>query len=122
MATFIPEPLFFVVIAVGGPVICFVTGHRYHDMLRTFFVTHLKQRQIFTSTMFMQDDAPIHIHKTMKELLFQRFTGENDFSRFFPKPRTTHSLDLILLHWHNFIGAILLWSHLKCLMYRGGIA
>lgn len=114
-ATFILGPFFFEEITARGPVTCSVTGRRYHDMLQTFVVPQLQGMRVLTSTIFMQDGAPPHIHESVKALLLQHFTDERVISRFFRNPWPPRSPDLNPCDFW-------LWGHLKSVVYRGGVA
>ncbi|GBM10352.1 hypothetical protein AVEN_131084-1 [Araneus ventricosus] len=84
-------------------------------MLRTFVVPQLQHRQCLTSTIFMQDGAPSHIHRFVKALLLQYFTDESVISRSFSNPWPSRSPDLTSCDFW-------LWGHLKNLIYHGDVA
>lgn len=92
-ATFILGPFFFEKITARDSVTCSITVLRYHYIPQTIVVPQLQQKWVLTSTVFMQDGAPPHIHESVKALLQQHFTDERVISRFFRNPWPPRSPD-----------------------------
>ncbi|GFU60440.1 transposable element tc3 transposase [Trichonephila clavipes] len=67
----------------GGPVTCSVTGQRYVSLLRNKIIPDLQARQCLSLIIFMQDGAPPHITRCVKDILKQHFTEERVISRQF---------------------------------------
>ncbi|GBM43708.1 hypothetical protein AVEN_60513-1 [Araneus ventricosus] len=63
---------------------CSVIGKRYQDILKTFVTLELQQRNRLQDTIFMQNGAPPHIHRSVKQVSPQTFTNERVISRGFP--------------------------------------
>ncbi|GFU86465.1 uncharacterized protein TNCV_1418171 [Trichonephila clavipes] len=108
-ASFILGPYFFEELGAGGPVTCFITGQRYASLLRNKIIPDMQARQCLSRIIFMQDGAPPHITRCVKDVLKHHFTEERVISRHFrhmwpPRSPDLNPCDL----W--------LWSHLKQLV------
>lgn len=113
-ADFIIGPFFFENITRTGPQTCTVTAERYRDMLTSFVIPQLQQRQCLDETIFMQDGAPPHIGLAVRNVLRQNFTEERVISRFFPVAWPARSPDLTPCDFF-------LWGYLKSKVYLGGV-
>ncbi|GFY25148.1 transposable element tc3 transposase [Trichonephila clavipes] len=108
-ASFILGPYFFEELGAGGPVTCSVTGQRYASLLRNKIIPDLQAHQCLSRIIFMQDGAPPHITRCVKDVLKHHFTEERVISRQFrhlwpPRSPDLNPCDL----W--------LWGHLKQLV------
>ncbi|GBL74718.1 hypothetical protein AVEN_243593-1 [Araneus ventricosus] len=93
-ATFIIGPYFFEEITANGIQTCSVTGQRYRDMLRDFVISQLQQCGCLQDIIFMQDCAPPHIDRRVKQLPRQHFTDARVISRHFTTAWPPRSLDI----------------------------
>lgn len=113
-ATFILGPYFFEHITRTGPMTCTVTGEKYGQMLQTFVIPQLQQRQCLDSIIFMQDGARPHIHRSVQRLLRQHFGSERVISQYFPTEWPPRSPDITPCDFW-------LWGYLKSVVYAGGV-
>lgn len=114
-ADFIIGPYFFEIITQAGPQTCSVNTQRYHDMLSSFVIPQLQQRQCLDKIIFMQDGAPPHIGKSVQQLLRHHFTEERVISRCFHVAWPPRSPDLTPCDFF-------LWGYLKSKVYLGGVS
>ena len=114
-AEFIIGPFFFETITPTGPETCTINAERYHEMLQTFVIPQLQQRNCLQQTIFMQDGAPPHISNKVKQLLRQNFTDDRVISRSFPVAWPPRSPDLTPCDFW-------LWGYLKSQVYIGGVS
>ena len=63
---------------------CSATSNRFADMLENFVMPQLQQKKIINSTIFIQDSAPLHIGRWVKDGLHQHFTDARVISCAFP--------------------------------------
>ncbi|GFS61082.1 transposable element tc3 transposase [Trichonephila clavipes] len=68
-ASFILGPYFFEELGAGGPVTCSITGQRYASLLRNKIIPYLQARPCLSRIIFMQDGAPPHITRCVKDVL-----------------------------------------------------
>ncbi|GFU78910.1 uncharacterized protein TNCV_307511 [Trichonephila clavipes] len=108
-ASFILGPYFFQELGAGGPVTCSITGQRYASLLRNKIILDLQARQCLSRLIFMQDGAPPHITRCVKDVPKHHFTEERVISRQFRHLWPSRSSDL---NPCNFW----LWGHLKQLV------
>lgn len=113
-ANFIMGPFFFEEPSAAGPVTCTVTAARLESMLRCFVIPELQQRGILDTTVFMQDGAPPHIGRCVKQLLQQHFTNDRIVARHFPIAWPPRSPDLNPCDFW-------LWGYLKSIVYGDNI-
>lgn len=113
-ASFIIGPYFYEEFGRNGLVTCSVNSHRYADMLENFVIPHLQQRNCIDSTIFMQDGAPPHIGRRVKDVLRQHFTDARVISRAFPTIWPPRSPDLNPCDFW-------LWGYLKSVVYQGHV-
>ncbi|GBM97586.1 hypothetical protein AVEN_121409-1 [Araneus ventricosus] len=76
--------IFFEEITANGIQTCSVTVQRCRDMLKYFVNIQLQQRGCLQDIIFMQDGAPHHIERRVKQLIRQHFTYARVISRHFP--------------------------------------
>ncbi|GFT07403.1 transposable element tc3 transposase [Trichonephila clavipes] len=69
--------------SAGGPVTCSITGQRYASLLRNKIIPNLQARQCLSCIIFMQDGAPPHITRCVKNVLKHHFAAEHVISRQF---------------------------------------
>ncbi|GFU40750.1 uncharacterized protein TNCV_3231071 [Trichonephila clavipes] len=81
--SFILGPYFFEELGAGGPVTCSITGQRYASLLRYKIIPDLQARPCLSRIIFMQDGAPPHITRCVKDVLKHHFTEERVISRQF---------------------------------------
>ncbi|GFV88449.1 transposable element tc3 transposase [Trichonephila clavipes] len=93
----------------GGPVTCSITGQRYASLLRNKIILDLQARQCVSRIIFMQDRAPPHITRCVKDVLKHHFTEERVISRQIPHLCPPRSSDLNPCEFW-------LWGHLKQLV------
>ncbi|GFT87757.1 uncharacterized protein TNCV_4001031 [Trichonephila clavipes] len=93
-ATFILGPYFFEELGAGGLVTCSITGQRYASLLRNKIIPDLQARQCLSRIIFMQDGAPLHITRCVKDVLKHHFIEERVISRQFLHLRPPRSPDL----------------------------
>ncbi|GFT54416.1 transposable element tc3 transposase [Trichonephila clavipes] len=105
-ASFILGKYFFEEIGAGGPVTCYTTGQRYASLLRNKIIPDLQARQCLSSIIFMQDGAPPHITRCVKDVLKHHFTEKRVISRQFRHLWPPRSPDLNPCYFW-------LWGHLK---------
>ncbi|GBL72541.1 hypothetical protein AVEN_127817-1 [Araneus ventricosus] len=86
--------VFFKEITGNGIQTCAVTGQRYHDMLRDFVIPQLQQRGCLQDIIFLQNGAPHHVDRRVKQLLRQHFTNAWVISRHFPTAWPPRSPDI----------------------------
>lgn len=110
-ASFILGPYFFEELTARGPVTCSINGQRYATLLENKIVPDLQARQCLSRTIFMQDGAPPHISRCVKDVLKTHFTEERVISRHFPYPWPPRSPDLNPCDFW-------LWGNLKHLVSR----
>ncbi|GFV32431.1 uncharacterized protein TNCV_1677171 [Trichonephila clavipes] len=82
-ASFILGPYFFEELGAGGPVTCSITGQRYASLLGNKIIPDLQARQCLSRIIFMQDGAPPHITRCVKDVLKHHFTEERVISHQF---------------------------------------
>ncbi|GBL82308.1 hypothetical protein AVEN_252474-1 [Araneus ventricosus] len=80
-------------------------------MLRDFVIPQLQQRGCFQDIIFMQDGAPPHIDRRVKQLLRQHFTDARVISRHFPTAWPPRSPEFTPCDFW-------LWGFLKDNIYR----
>ncbi|GFV39648.1 transposable element tc3 transposase [Trichonephila clavipes] len=100
-------------LCAGGPVTCSITGQRYASVLRNKIIPDLQAHQCFSRIIFMQDGAPPHITRCVKDVLKDHFTEERVISR---QIRHLWPPRLPDLNPCDF----LLWGHLKQLFLGFG--
>ncbi|GFS85514.1 uncharacterized protein TNCV_2793861 [Trichonephila clavipes] len=93
-ASFILGPYFFEELGAGGPVTCSITGQRYASLLRNNIIPDLQARPCLSRIIFMQNGAPPHITRCVKDVLKHHFTEERVISRQFLHLRPPQSPDL----------------------------
>lgn len=104
-------PFFFEEMRDSDFVTVSVTGKRYADMLQNQIIPSLADKHLLGSTIFMQDGAPPHIAKRVKDLLRSSFGDDRVLSRYFPQAWPPRSPDLTPCdYW--------LWGYLKSQVYR----
>ncbi|GFX16657.1 transposable element tc3 transposase [Trichonephila clavipes] len=108
-ASFILGLYFFEELGAGGPVTCSITGQRYASLLRNKIIPDLQARQCLSRIIFMQDGAPPHITRCVKDVLKHHFTEERVISRQFSHLWPPRSPDLNPCDFW-------LWGHLKQLV------
>ncbi|GFW52636.1 dedicator of cytokinesis protein 1 [Trichonephila clavipes] len=67
----------------SGFVTATVTGERYADMLQNRIIPSLADKHLLERTIFMQDGAPPHIARRVKDLLRRSFGDDRVLSRHF---------------------------------------
>lgn len=77
-------------------------------------IPELQQRGILATTIFMQDGAPPHIGRCVKQLLQQQFTNDRIIARHFPISWPPRSPDLNPCDFW-------LWGYLKAIVYGDNI-
>ncbi|GFS81017.1 uncharacterized protein TNCV_1223121 [Trichonephila clavipes] len=77
----------------GGPVTCSITGKRYALLLRNKIIPDLPARQCLSHIIFMQDGAPPHITRCVKDAFKHNFTEERVISHQLRHLRPPRSLD-----------------------------
>ncbi|GFW54124.1 transposable element tc3 transposase [Trichonephila clavipes] len=95
--------------SAGGPVTCSITGQEYASLLRNKIIPDLQARQCLSRIIFMQDGAPPHITRCVKDVLKHHFTEERVISRHFRHLWPTRSPDINPCDFW-------LWGHLKQLV------
>ncbi|GFT80280.1 uncharacterized protein TNCV_1189571 [Trichonephila clavipes] len=80
--------------AAGGPVTRSITGQRYASLLRNKIIPDLQARQCLSRIIFMQDGAPPHSTRCVKDVLKHHFTEERVISRQFRHLWSPRSPDL----------------------------
>ncbi|GFX32578.1 uncharacterized protein TNCV_3704521 [Trichonephila clavipes] len=104
-------PFFFEEMRDSGFVTATVTGERYADMLQNRIIPSLADRHLLKRTIFMQDGAPPHIARRVKDLLRRSFGDDRVLSRHFHNAWPPRSPDLSPCdYW--------LWGYLKSQVYR----
>ncbi|GFT93601.1 uncharacterized protein TNCV_677391 [Trichonephila clavipes] len=78
----------------GGPVTRSITGQRYASLLRNKIIPDLQTRQCLSPIIFMQDGAPPHITRCVKDVLKHHFTEERVISHQFRHMWPPRSPDL----------------------------
>ncbi|GFU32537.1 uncharacterized protein TNCV_1148181 [Trichonephila clavipes] len=73
-------PVFFEELGAGDPVTSSITGQRYASLLRNKIIPDLQARQCLSRIIFMQDGAPPHITRCVKDVLKHHFTEERVIS------------------------------------------
>ncbi|GFY09453.1 transposable element tc3 transposase [Trichonephila clavipes] len=104
--SFILGPYFFEELGAGGPVTCSITGQRYASLLGNKIFPDLQARQRLSRIIFMQNGAPPHITRCVKDVLKHHFTEERVISRQFLHLRPPRSPDLNPCDFW-------LWGHLR---------
>ncbi|GFW42081.1 uncharacterized protein TNCV_1905391 [Trichonephila clavipes] len=90
----------------SGFVTATVTGERYTDMLQNRIIPSLADKHLLERTIFMQDGAPPHIARRVKDLLRKSFGDDRVLSRHFHHAWPPRSPDLSPCdYW--------LWGYLK---------
>ncbi|GFT50973.1 uncharacterized protein TNCV_1174031 [Trichonephila clavipes] len=79
-ASYILGLQFFEELGAGGPVTCSITGQRYASLLRYKIIPDLQARQCLSLIIVMQDGAPPHITRYVKDFLKHHFTEERVIS------------------------------------------
>ncbi|GFW73998.1 uncharacterized protein TNCV_545221 [Trichonephila clavipes] len=74
--------VFFKELGAGGPVTCSITKQRYASLLRKKIILELQARQCLSRIIFMQDRAPTHITRCVKDAK-HHFTEERVIRRQF---------------------------------------
>ncbi|GFW64680.1 uncharacterized protein TNCV_700831 [Trichonephila clavipes] len=88
-----------------------VMGERYADMLQNCIIPSLADKHLLERTIFMQDGAPPHIARRVKDLLRRSFGDDRVLSRHFHHAWPPRSPDLSPCdYW--------LWGYLKSQVYR----
>ncbi|GFU72082.1 uncharacterized protein TNCV_2976671 [Trichonephila clavipes] len=64
----------------SGFVTATVTGERYADMLQNRIISSLADKHLLERTIFMQDGAPPHIARRLKDLLRRSFGDDRVLS------------------------------------------
>ncbi|GFW64835.1 uncharacterized protein TNCV_3066921 [Trichonephila clavipes] len=82
-ASFILGPYFFEELGAGGSVTCSITGQRYASLLRNKIIPDLQARQCLSRIIFMQDGAPPHITRYVKDVIKHHFRKERVISHQF---------------------------------------
>ncbi|GFW29964.1 uncharacterized protein TNCV_5000041 [Trichonephila clavipes] len=95
----------------GGPVTCSITGQRYASLLLNKIIPDLQAHQCFSRIIFMQDGAPPHITRCVKDVLKHHFIEERVISRQIRHLWPPRSPDLNPCDFW-------LWGHLKQLVSR----
>ncbi|GFU03451.1 uncharacterized protein TNCV_797501 [Trichonephila clavipes] len=104
-------PFFFEEMRDSGFVTATVTGERYADMLQNRIIPSLADKHLLERTIFMQDGAPPHIARRVKDLLRKSFGDDRVLSRHFHHAWPPRSPDLSPCdYW--------LWGYLKSQVYR----
>ncbi|GFX51005.1 uncharacterized protein TNCV_2733561 [Trichonephila clavipes] len=104
-------PFFFEEMRDSGFVTATVTGERYADMLQNRIIPSLADKHLLERTIFMQDGAPPHIARRVKDLLRRSFGDDRVHSRHFHYALPPRSPDLSPCdYW--------LWGYLKSQVYR----
>ncbi|GFX77515.1 uncharacterized protein TNCV_4025651 [Trichonephila clavipes] len=104
-------PFFFEEMRDSGFVTATVTGERYADMLQNRIIPSLADKHLLERTIFMQDGAPPHIARRVKDLLRRSFGDDRVLSRHFHHAWPPRSPDLSPCdYW--------LWGYLKSQVYR----
>ncbi|GFX20723.1 uncharacterized protein TNCV_77801 [Trichonephila clavipes] len=104
-------PFFFEEMRDSGFVTATVTGERYADMLQNRIIPSLADKHLLELTIFMQDGAPPHIARRVKDLLRRSFGDDRVLSRHFHHAWPPRSPDLSPCdYW--------LWGYLKSEVYR----
>ncbi|GFU80118.1 uncharacterized protein TNCV_579981 [Trichonephila clavipes] len=104
-------PFFFEEMRDSGFVTATVTGERYTDMLQNHIIPSLADKHLLERTIFMQDGAPPHIARRVKDLLRRSFGDDRVLSRHFHHAWAPRSPDLSPCdYW--------LWGYLKSQVYR----
>ncbi|GFW15805.1 uncharacterized protein TNCV_3583031 [Trichonephila clavipes] len=104
-------PFFFEEMRDSGFVTATVTGERYSDMLQNRIIPSLADKHLLERTIFMQDGAPPHIARRVKDLLRRSFGDDRVLSRHFHHAWPPRSPDLSPCdYW--------LWGYLKSQVYR----
>ncbi|GFV90884.1 uncharacterized protein TNCV_2324531 [Trichonephila clavipes] len=94
----------------SGFVTATVTGERFADMLQNRISTSLADKHLLERSIFMQDDAPPHIARRVKDVL-RSFGDDRVLSHHFHHAWPPRSPDLSLCdYW--------LWGYLKSQVYR----
>lgn len=114
-ASFIIGPFFFEEVAPAGPVTCTVNGKRYACLLRNQVIPTLQQHACVDKIIFMQDGAPPHIAKPVKQVLKTHFGDDRIISRHFPRAWPPRSPDLTPCDFW-------LWGYLKNHVFSGPVA
>ncbi|GFV15238.1 transposable element tc3 transposase [Trichonephila clavipes] len=65
-----------------GPVACFVTGQRYASSLEQFVILAFQARRCGTTTVFIQEGAPPHIPRCLKQVLRHPFGDDGPASNY----------------------------------------
>lgn len=110
-SSFIIGPYFFHEIDEAGVLqTVTVNGPRYLDMLEHFVVPQLQQMDALDHITFMQDGAPPHIARNVREFIQDRF-GDRVISRYFHHSWPPRSPDLTPMDFW-------FWGFLKSAVYR----
>ncbi|GFV42205.1 uncharacterized protein TNCV_3164361 [Trichonephila clavipes] len=88
------RPFFFEEMRDSGFVTATVTGERYADMLQNRNIPSLADKHLLERTIFMQDGAPPHIARRVKDLLRMSFGDDRVLSRHFHHAWPPRSPDL----------------------------
>ncbi|GFU08424.1 uncharacterized protein TNCV_2901711 [Trichonephila clavipes] len=112
LTTGLPQPpFFFEEMRDSGCVTATVTGERYADMLQNRIIPSLVDKHLLERTIFMQDGAPPHIARRVKDLLRRSFGDDRVLRRHFHHAWPPRSPDLSPCdYW--------LWGYLKSQVYR----
>ncbi|GFU25075.1 uncharacterized protein TNCV_568301 [Trichonephila clavipes] len=104
------EPFFFEEMRDSAFVAATMTGERYADMLQNRIIPSLADKHLLERTIFMQDGAPPHIARHVKDLLRRSFGDDRVLSRHFHHAWPPRSPDLSPCdYW--------LWGYLKSQVY-----
>ncbi|GFU72160.1 DUF4817 domain-containing protein [Trichonephila clavipes] len=87
-------PFFFEERRDSGFLSATVTGERYADMLQNRIIPSLADKHLLERTIFMQDGAPPHIARRVKDLLRRSFGDDRVLSRHFHHACSPRSPDL----------------------------
>ena len=82
-------------------VTCSVTASRYTAMLQNYVIAELLQRNALNDIIWMQDNAPPHITKSVRRVLEQHF-GDRIISSHFPFSWPLGSPDLTPMNFWFF--------------------
>ncbi|GFS83262.1 uncharacterized protein TNCV_600121 [Trichonephila clavipes] len=103
-------PFFFEEMRDSGFVTATVKGERYADMLQNRIIPSLADKHLLERMIFMQDGAPPHIARRVKDLLRRSFGDDRVLSRHFHHAWPPRSPDLSPCdYW--------LWGYLKSQVY-----
>ena len=94
---------------------CTCNGQRSASILKQSVILDLKERWCDKATVFMEDGAPSHIARFVRQLLRYHFGDKKIISQKFPTAWPPRSLDIIPCFFQ-------LWGYIKSMFYRDPIA